>query len=79
MIDFINALTKSIKGKHTDESLRRATICAECPEKTKKFYADFVNAEIIDVQGFVCNRCDCPIATKVFAEETKNICEKWLK
>lgn len=81
MLDFINALTKSIKSEHTEESLRRAHICAACPEKTKKFYADFVNAEIKEVQGFVCTRCNpnCPIATKVFASEPKNICPKWSK
>ncbi len=83
MIDFINALTKSINGKHTQESRRRAEICAECPLKEKRFYADFVNAEIIEVQGYVCigSNCEvaCPIATKVFATETKNICVKWSK
>lgn len=79
MIDFIKALTKSINGKHTTESKRRAEICATCPLKQKRFYADFVNAEIIDVQGYVCTLCDCPIATKVFATEPQNICKEWSK
>lgn len=79
MIDFINALTKSLKGKHTDESRRRSEICAECPLKERRFYAAFVNAEVKEVQGFVCTECDCPIATKIFAQEPENICEKWSK
>lgn len=79
MIDFINALTKSINGKHTQESRRRAEICAECPLKEKRFYADFVNAEIIDVQGYACLNCGCPIASIVFTENPKKICEKWSK
>ena len=79
MIDFINALTKSLKGKHTEESRRRSEICAKCPLKEEKFYADFVKAEIKEVQGFVCTVCSCPIATKIFATETENICEKWSK
>jgi len=79
MIDFINALTKSLKSKHTPESKRRAEICATCPLKEQRFYADFVKAEIIEVQGFVCTLCSCPIATKVFATEPENICAKWLK
>ena len=79
MIDFINALAKSLKGEHTPESLRRAKICAECPLKEKRFYADFVNAEIKDVEGFVCSLCACPISTKVFATEPKNICTEWSK
>lgn len=77
MMDFIKALTKSIKGNHTEESLRRANICATCPEKKKMFYAAFVNAEIKDIKGFVCTRCSCPLATKVFATEQENICNKW--
>ena len=79
MIDFINALAKSMKGKHTQESRRRAEICATCPLKEKRFYADFVNAEIKDAQGYVCTLCDCPIATKVFATEPQNICTEWSK
>jgi len=78
MIDFINALTKSIKGKHTEESRRRSEICAQCPLKEQRFYADFVNAEVKEVQGFVCTLCSCPIATKIFADKPENICEKWL-
>lgn len=79
MIDFINALAKNVKGEHTEESKRRAEICAECPLKEKRFYASFVNAEIKEVEGFVCTLCACPIATKVFATEPKNICTEWSK
>jgi len=79
MIDFINALTKSLKGNHTEESLRRSEICAACPLKEKRFYADFVKAEIKDVEGYVCTVCNCPIATKVFATEKENICPNWSK
>jgi len=83
MIDFFNALTKSLKGKHTEESRRRSEICANCALKERRFYADFVNAEIKEVQGFVCigSNCEiaCPIATKIFATEPENICEKWSK
>jgi hypothetical protein len=79
MIDFINALTKSIKGKHTQESRRRSEICAKCPLKEERFYAAFVNAEVKEVQGFVCTECGCPIATKIFAQEPENICEEWSK
>ena len=79
MIDFIKALAKSVKGKHTEETRRRAEICAKCPLKEKRFYADFVKAEIKAVEGYVCTLCACPIATKVFATEKENICHKWLK
>ena len=79
MIDFINALTKSLTSTHTEESRRRSEICATCKKKKKRFYAAFVKAEIIEVEGYVCTLCACPIATKVFATEKENICHKWLK
>lgn len=78
MIDFINALTKSIKGEHTEESRRRSEICAGCSLKEKRLYASFVNAEVKQINGYVCTLCNCPLATKVFASEPENICEKWL-
>jgi len=77
--DFIQALAKSVKQKHTDDSLRRSNICASCNLKEKRLYAEFVKAEIKEVDGYVCTLCDCPIATKVFATEKDNICPKWLK
>ena len=77
MIDFINALTKSLKSENTDESRRRSEICASCPLKEKRFYADFVEAEIKEVNGYVCTECHCPIATKIFATKKENICRKW--
>lgn len=76
-VDFFQALKKNIKQEHTEESLRRSEICASCPEKSKALYSEFVKAEIKEVQGYVCDRCSCPIATKVFAKEEKNICAKW--
>ena len=79
MIDFINALTKAIKSEHTEESKRRASICANCTLKEKRFYSDFVNSEIKDIKGYVCTLCDCPLATKIFATEQKNICTEWSK
>lgn len=79
MLDFIKALKKNVNKEFTEETKRRAEICAACPEKRKSFYSEFVNAEIKEVKGFVCNRCECPISTKVFAEDKENICEKWLK
>lgn len=79
MIDFINSLANSLKGSNTPESKRRSEICAKCPLKEKRLYAEFVNAEIKDVQGYVCTLCHCPIATKIFATESKNICKEWSK
>jgi len=77
MTDFIQALAKCITGRYGEEEERRASICAACPEKEQRSYAEILNAEMVEIKGFVCTRCDCPIATKVFAIKDKNICPKW--
>jgi len=77
MLDFLQAISRAIKKKHTIESIKRSEICAACPEKKKAMYAELVNAKIEEVQGYVCLRCSCPIASKVFAQDKENICDKW--
>lgn len=77
MVDFIQALGKCVSGQFGEEEKRRAGICANCPMKEKRGYAEILDAQMVEVQGFVCTLCDCPIATKVFAKEDKNICTEW--
>lgn len=77
MIDFVQALGKSVLGQFGEEEKRRASICAACPMKEKRGYAEILDAKMVEVQGFVCVLCDCPIATKIFAKEDKNICTEW--
>ena len=79
MKDFINALLKHSKDEHTNESFSRASICSRCEFKKEAVYATFLNSEIKEINGFVCGLCDCPLATKIFAQDEKNICDKWAK
>lgn len=79
MLDFLQALKQNISGEVTPEAKRRALICAGCPFKEVKSYARIVNAIMLEVDGFVCTECKCPLATKIFAEEPKNICPEWTK
>lgn len=76
-MDFLQAVIKHSNDKQTEVSLERAKTCAGCEFKEKKFYAAFLNSKIEEINGFVCGLCSCPIATKVFAEDEKNICIKW--
>lgn len=76
-MDFLKAIAKNIKNAHTPISRERAETCNNCKDKSKKIYANFVNSEIKIINGYVCNICKCPIATKIFATEPKNICNKW--
>ena len=77
MKDFLQAVIKHSSDSHTDESKRRAKICENCNDKSKAVYGQFVNSQIKEINGYVCKRCKCPIATKIFAAEPKNICVKW--
>ena len=77
MTDFLQALAKNIKGEITPEAKRRAAICVTCPIKEKRIYASFLNAKIEKIEGYVCKLCDCPLATKIFAQDPENICSKW--
>lgn len=77
MIDVVNAILKHAKGEINAEAKRRAAICAGCELKKKAFYADFLNSTIVEINGYVCSLCDCPLATKILAEQKENICNKW--
>ena len=52
----------------------------------KKRQAEFPHSTPIDFKiveseskGWGCRKCDCPFATKIYATEKENICEKWKK
>lgn len=77
MKDFFNAIKSHVLEEQGPEQQRRAEICAECPLKEKKIYAQIFNAKMQEIDGYVCTECGCPIATKIFAEEPKNICPEW--
>lgn len=77
MIDFIQALGQHIKGKIGEEEKRRAAICSSCPLKELRGYAEILDSKMIEINGYVCTLCDCPLATKIFAKDKKNICLEW--
>lgn len=77
MKDFLQALTQHIKGEAGKEEKRRAAICAKCPLKEVRLYAEILNSKMQEINGFVCLECGCPLATKIFAKEQDNICLKW--
>lgn len=78
MLDFTHALIKHARAKGIDHLQKeRAEVCTECPEKEIRNYATFLNSKIVEINGYVCTRCDCPLATKIFAEDKKNICPLW--
>jgi hypothetical protein len=77
MKDFLKAVKKNANKEFGKEEFRRADICGQCDEKEKRVYSEIVNAIMKELKGYACTRCDCPISTKVFATQEKNICDKW--
>lgn len=53
------------KGLTTKEDKRRAVICDGCPSRKYKKYLDFINDDLKEVKGFVCNECGCPLIAKI--------------
>ena len=77
MKDFIQAIGMHIFGNIEQEQIKRAEICGGCPDKEFGGFPLIVKSKIIDVEGFKCGLCNCPLATKIFAKDQKNICDKW--
>lgn len=66
------------KEKPTKEELRRADICNDCEFKTYSKYLDFIDSEVVEVKGYYCAACSCPLTAKVKTTNKKHICKKWL-
>lgn len=62
------------KGTTTDEHKRRSKICGACPSAKYNLMIDFIDDELVESKGMVCNECGCPILAKLRSTE---ICEKW--
>ena len=77
MLDFIQALAKHYTETPGPIQIERAAECAACSLKELRDYATFLDSKIEKVNGYVCTKCDCPLATKIFAKDKKNICPKW--
>ena len=52
-------------GLTTLEHKRKAVICEGCPSRKYKKYLDFVDDELTNVKGFICNECGCPLIAKI--------------
>lgn len=77
MKDFINAIGMHVFGNIGPEQVRRADICGGCDKKTFGGFPLIIESKMKDVNGFKCSECNCPLATKIFAQDEKNICDKW--
>lgn len=62
-----------VKGNTTKEHKRRSDICDKCKLKEYKTILDFINDELVNIKGFRCGVCKCPLAALIRSEDT---CEK---
>lgn len=79
MIDFIQAVLKATTKEITPLAKERLSTCLECEEKKESIFSTFVDFKIVESKGFCCGICNCPLATKIYATEHENICNKWKK
>jgi hypothetical protein len=64
------------KGMKTEEHIRKSKICGECPSKKYSKFVDFIDDELKEVKGFVCNECKCPLIAKIRSND-KCPLHKW--
>lgn len=72
----IQAWSLVLKGKTTSVHKQRASVCETCPSAIYKKYIDFVNDELKEVKGFICDDCGCPLVAKIRSTDK---CYKWEK
>lgn len=58
-------------------ALKRAKICAECPNKKESKVFAWVKDEIKEINGSICGECKCPIAMKVRSINEKCPINEW--
>lgn len=67
-----------LNGDISELEIHRANKCRECPEAVvgtyEKLMPDF---QLKDIEGLKCNKCKCPLSTKLRSEDEKCPLGKW--
>ncbi len=71
-----NAWIEVIKGNTTEEHKRRSEICNKCELKEYGDILSVINDELINVIGFRCGECGCPLIAKIRSTD-KCPLKKW--
>lgn len=68
---FTGWLNYIFENEDVNESAKeKAKICFECPEKVKGSYEKLMpDFSLVDVEGFKCNKCGCPLSTKLRSDD----------
>lgn len=59
-------------------AVERAKHCNDCEHKVfSKTISSFVKDELIEVSGFICGKCSCPLSAKIRSKNEKCPIKKW--
>lgn len=62
----------------SDEEKRRVSICDTCPNKKfSKTISVFVDDDIKEIEGYLCNVCKCPLSAKIRSDNSRCPVNKW--
>lgn len=66
------------KDEKTEQrAKKRAEICFGCPQKKHGTITDFVNDKLIEIKGYFCGECLCPLSAKVRSKNETCDLGKW--
>ena len=83
MIDKLNNILSGWKGYlwETPEvkglAQKRAIECAKCDKAEWGMIPQFMDDEVKEIKGLSCGLCDCPLSTKLRAQNEKCGLGKW--
>ena len=68
---FIGWLNYIFENEDVNQSAKeKAKVCFDCPEKVKGTYEKVMpDYSLVEVEGFKCNKCGCPLSTKLRSED----------
>ena len=78
--NILNGWSNFMKRSEVTElvAVSRATFCIDCPEaKYSKTIKALVKDDLKDIEGFVCNKCKCPLSAKLRSENETCPLKHW--
>jgi hypothetical protein len=56
---------------------QRAAVCAKCPMAVFNDYIDVIEFRAVELKGYICSECSCPITKAVRSMEYSCPKNKW--
>lgn len=65
VFNIIEGWANYVLNLKTIEAKRKASICNDCLHKKYTGYEVIQDNSIKEIQGFICNKCKCPLSAKL--------------